>query len=77
MAWSHTTSTAYRYGLFKLALPDMDSTAYKIDDQIVAMKRKVTEVEVRDEKEQDRNVKHTLDKNEYGPIVDLCDSARH
>jgi acyl-homoserine-lactone acylase len=75
VAWSHTVSAARRYGLFELTLSDADPTAYKVDDQTIAMKRKPIEIEVRDETGQIHTVKHTLYESEYGPIVDFGEAA--
>ncbi len=71
VAWSHTVSTARRFGLFELALSDKDPTQYRVDGRYENMQRVPIEVEVRERDGSIRKVTRTLFRTRYGPVVDL------
>jgi acyl-homoserine-lactone acylase len=47
IAWTHTVSTARRYGLFELKLDPKDPTAYVVDGRRTPMQRRQVTIEVR------------------------------
>lgn len=71
VAWSHTVSTARRYGLFELKLPKGDPAAYQYDGKSIPMVRKIVDVQVRDEEGDITTISHTLYRSQYGPVVDF------
>ena len=71
VAWSHTVSTARRFGFFQLTLAASDATSYMVDGQPVKMKASPINVEVRQASGQLTAVSRTLYKSSHGPIVNL------
>lgn len=71
VAWSHTVSTAKRFGLFQLTLAPGDATSYLRDGQAVKMTPVPISVEVRGASGATSTVTRTLYKSEYGPLVNL------
>jgi acyl-homoserine-lactone acylase len=71
VAWSHTVSTARRYGLFELNLSKDNPTAYHHDGKSMPMTRKIVEVQVREENGDIATVAHTLYRSEHGPVIDF------
>lgn len=71
VAWSHTVSTAKRFGLFQLTLAQGDATSYMRDGQAVKMKAVPISIEVRGSSGSASTVTRTLYKSEYGPMVNL------
>lgn len=72
VAWSHTVSTARRFGFFQLTLAPNDPTSYLLDGQVVKMKANPITVEVRQASGATATVSRTLYKTEYGPMVNLA-----
>lgn len=72
VAWSHTVSTARRFGFFQLTLAPNDPTSYMLDGQAVKMKANPITVEVRQASGATATVSRTLYKTEYGPMVNLA-----
>lgn len=72
VAWSHTVSTARRFGFFQLTLAPNDPTSYLLDGQAVKMKANPITVEVRQASGATAAVSRTLYKTEYGPMVNLA-----
>ena len=72
VAWSHTVSTARRFGFFQLTLAPNDPTSYLLDGQAVKMKANPITVEVRQASGATAMVSRTLYKTEYGPMVNLA-----
>ncbi len=72
VAWSHTVSTARRFGFFQLTLAPNDPTSYLLDGQAVKMKANPITVEVRQASGATATVSRTLYKTEYGPMVNLA-----
>ena len=75
VAWSHTVSTARRYGLFELTLSPDNPTAYQYDGESVPMRAQVVAVQVRDEQGGITSVSRTLYRSHHGPIVDFGAAA--
>ncbi|WP_313312383.1 penicillin acylase family protein [Pulveribacter sp.] len=71
VAWSHTVSTARRFGFFQLTLAQGDATSYMVDGKPVKMKAVPISVEVRQANGSTATVSRTLYKSEYGPMVNL------
>ncbi len=71
VAWSHTVSTARRFGFFQLTLASGDPTSYMRDGQAVKMKARSITVQVRQPDGGISPVTRTLYESEYGPMVNL------
>ncbi len=71
VAWSHTVSTARRFGLFQLTLAEDDPTTYIVDGQRVPMQAMPISVQVRDDSGALSTVTRTLYKSQHGPLVNL------
>lgn len=71
VAWSHTVSTARRFGFFQLQLADGDRTTYVRDGKAVKMAATPITVQVRGASGALTDVTRTLYKTEYGPVVNL------
>ena len=71
VAWSHTVSTARRFGFFQLQLADGDRTSYVRDGKAVKMTASTITVPVRGASGAVTDVTRTLYKTEYGPLVNL------
>lgn len=65
-AWTHTVSTARRYGVFELQLDPADPTKYMHDGVSTAMETLDVTVEVKDE----APVTHTFYTTRFGPVVE-------
>ena len=66
IAWTHTVSTARRYGVFELALDPADPTKYMFDGVSTPLEKLDVTVEVKDE----APVTHTFYTSRFGPIVE-------
>lgn len=71
VAWSHTVSSARRFGLFQLELDPSDPRRYLVDGAPEPMQSRTVTVEVADEGGQVRQVSRTLYTSRFGPVVDL------
>lgn len=71
VAWSHTVSTARRFGFFQLTLASGDPTSYMRDGQAVKMKARSITVQVKQAAGGLSPVTRTLYESEYGPMVNL------
>lgn len=71
VAWSHTVSTARRYGLAQLNLVAGDPTAYHYDGKRIPMQQQTVVVPVRGDKGEIDNVSRTLYSSQYGPVIDF------
>lgn len=69
VAWSHTVSTARRYGFFELTLAPDDPTAYIVDGEVRPMRRHDVTLEVLGE-DGVETVTRTLYATEFGPMVE-------
>jgi acyl-homoserine-lactone acylase len=72
VAWSHTVSTARRYGLFQLTLTPGDPTSYQRDGASVKMTARAITVQVKQGDGSVAPVSRTLYESQYGPIVNLA-----
>lgn len=72
IAWSHTVSTARRFGLFQLTLAPGDPTSYVRDGAIVKMTPRALTVQVRQGDGSVAPVTRTLYQTQYGPMVNLA-----
>ncbi len=68
VAWSHTVSTARRFGFFQLTLAPDDATAYVRDGQKTPLQAQRITVEVKD----GAPVTRTLYRSEHGPLINLA-----
>ncbi len=71
VAWSHTVSTARRFGLFQLTLAPSDPTSYLVDGQAKKMAASTISVQVLQPGGGTSTVQRTLYKTEYGPLINL------
>ena len=69
VAWSHTVSTARRYGFFELTLDPEDPTAYIVDGETRPMRRHDVTLEVLGEDGLE-TITRTLYATEFGPMVE-------
>ena len=72
VAWSHTVSTARRFGFFQLQLQSGDPTTYLRDGQPVKMAPRSITVSSRNADGTLSDVTRTLYTSEYGPLVNLA-----
>jgi acyl-homoserine-lactone acylase len=68
VAWSHTVSTARRFGYFELTLDPKDPTAYMVDGRSVPMTRTKVTVQVKTDKGL-IPVTRTYYQTRFGPMV--------
>ncbi|OYX51123.1 MAG: hypothetical protein B7Y90_02205 [Alphaproteobacteria bacterium 32-64-14] len=66
IAWTHTVSTARRYGIFELTLDPADPTKYMFDGVSTPMEKREVTVEVQG----GEAVKHTFYSTRFGPVVE-------
>lgn len=71
IAWTHTVSTARRFGLFELKLDPKDSTAYLFEGRSVPMTRQAVTVEVKTEQGL-KPVTRTAYATRFGPVVETA-----
>jgi acyl-homoserine-lactone acylase len=71
VAWSHTVSTANRFGFYQLTLAPGSSTSYMRDGKVVPMGTDTITVKVKQADGSVKPVTRTLYNSQYGPLVDL------
>ncbi|RZF27427.1 penicillin acylase family protein [Paraburkholderia sp. UYCP14C] len=71
IAWTHTVSTAKRFGLFKLTLEPGAPTRYQVDGKTEAMTPSRVTVQVRAADGSMHTVSRTLYRSRFGPLVNL------
>jgi len=71
VAWSHTVSTAYRFGLFQLTLNPGNPLQYVKDGAVVDLEAVPLTIEVRESDGSLTTRSRTLYRSEYGPMVEL------
>lgn len=71
VAWTHTVSTARRFGLFRLKLVAGDPTAYWIDGQRESMTSRTVSVEVADASGARHSVSRRFYRSRVGMLVNL------
>ena len=72
VAWSHTVSTARRFGFFQLSLVQGEPTSYLRDGVPVKMKPATITVPSRNADGSVSDVTRTLYHSEFGPLVNLA-----
>jgi acyl-homoserine-lactone acylase len=71
IAWTHTVSSARRFGIFQLALDPADPTRYLVDGQSEAMTPVPLTVRSVRADGSFESVSRTLYRTRFGPVVDL------
>ena len=71
IAWSHTVSTAKRFGFYELKLASGDPTSYMRDGSAVKMQASEIAIKVKQADGSVTPVTRTLYKSEYGPMINL------
>lgn len=71
IAWSHTVSTARRFGLFELSLLPGKPTSYLYDGQVREMTQLPIIIEARSRDGKIEKITRTLYRSHLGPMVDL------
>lgn len=71
VAWTHTVSTARRFGIYELTLANGDTTSYIKDGKKVRMTANTISVSVRQADGRLGVVRRTLYRSEYGPLLNL------
>ncbi len=71
VAWSHTVSSARRFGLFDLTLDPADPTRHQVDGTSEALQTREVAVDVREADGRMQRVTRTLYRSRFGPMVDL------
>ncbi|WP_116140836.1 penicillin acylase family protein [Trinickia diaoshuihuensis] len=72
VAWTHTVSTARRFGLFRLSLVPGDATAYWFDGRRESMTSRVVSVEVADASGARHSVSRRFYQSRAGMLVNLA-----
>lgn len=75
IAWSHTVSTARRFGLYELKLASGDPTTYLRDGKAVKMQAHAITVNVKQGDGTMGTVTRTLYMSEYGPLINQWDQS--
>ena len=68
IAWTHTVSTARRFGYFELALDPADPTRYLVDGKSIAMLRIPIKITVKS-KTGPKEIERLLYVTQYGPVL--------
>ncbi|SAK91919.1 penicillin amidase [Caballeronia glebae] len=76
IAWTHTVSSARRFGIFQLTLDPADPTRYLVDGQSEAMTPVPLTVRSRRADGTYESVSRTLYRTRFGPVVDLSAMAQ-
>jgi acyl-homoserine-lactone acylase len=71
VAWTHTVSSARRFGLMALTLDPADPTRYRVDGNTKTMQRASVEVPVRDAQGRTTVLSRTRYRTGDGPVVNL------
>jgi acyl-homoserine-lactone acylase len=69
VAWTHTVSTAVRYGLFELRLSPDDPTTYIVDGQPMRMEERPVRVPIRNADGSVGEALHTFYETTFGTVV--------
>jgi acyl-homoserine-lactone acylase len=79
VAWSHTVSTARRFGFFDLRLTESDPLQYRIDGSQETLQTRTITVEVRAEHGKEQRITRKFYRSRFGPIIDLgmADDPQH
>ncbi|MFM0597379.1 penicillin acylase family protein [Paraburkholderia dilworthii] len=71
VAWTHTVSSARRFGLFQLSLVPDKPTVYRIDGREEAMTQQQIAVDARQPDGTLKTVTRSFYRSRFGPVVDL------
>ena len=71
VAWSHTVSTAYRFGLYELTLVPGNPTSYLFDGEVVEMESETYSIQVLETDGSLTEESRTLYRSHYGPMMSL------
>ena len=69
IAWTHTVSTARRFGYFELELDPEDPTRYRVGEDYVSMRTQDITIDVLGEDGETSQVTRTVHETEFGPVV--------
>ncbi|MAA76101.1 MAG: hypothetical protein CMN28_15510 [Salinisphaeraceae bacterium] len=72
LAWSHTVSTAFRFGLYELTLNPVDPTQYFYDGQLVDMESESLTIDILESDGSVSQETRTLYRSRYGPMLELA-----
>jgi acyl-homoserine-lactone acylase len=75
VAWTHTVSTAQRYGFFELTLDPEDPTAYLYDGESVPMEELDVTIQVRQEDGELAPFDHTFYATPFGHLIEAVPSS--
>ncbi|SAK93489.1 penicillin amidase [Caballeronia fortuita] len=75
IAWTHTVSSARRFGIFQLTLDPADPARYLVDGQSEPMTPVPLTVRARRDDGTYESVSRTLYRTRFGPVVDLSSMA--
>ncbi|KND60217.1 Acyl-homoserine lactone acylase PvdQ, quorum-quenching [Candidatus Burkholderia verschuerenii] len=75
VAWTHTVSSARRFGIFQLTLDPADPTRYVVDGKTEPMTPVTLSVRARRADGSLETVTRTLFRTRYGPVIDLSTMA--
>lgn len=75
VAWSHTVSTAYRFGLYELTLVPGNPTSYLFDGEPVEMDSETYSIQVLESDGSLTEESRTLYRSHYGPMMSLSVSG--
>lgn len=74
-AWSHTVSTAYRFGFYELTLNPADPTQYLYDGEFVQMEAVPITITVKEDDGSLTEESRTLYRSHYGPMLEFAVSG--
>lgn len=73
IAWTHTVSTAQRYGFFELQLAPGDPTSYVFDGEVVPMEQIPVSIEIADDEGGTITHAHTFYATPFGNLIESPD----
>lgn len=71
-AWSHTVSTAYRFGFYELTLNPADPTQYLYDGEYLQMEAVPITITVKEDDGSLTEESRTLHRSHYGPMLEFA-----
>lgn len=71
IAWSHTVSTARRFGFFDLQLTSANALKYRIDGSQEALLARTVTVYIRSKQGKVQRITRKFYRSRFGPIIDL------
>lgn len=76
LAWSHTVSSAYRFGFYELTLAPGDPTSYVYEGTILKMTKVPLSIEVLQADGTTKPLTRTLYRSKYGPMLTFSVSGQ-